>query len=168
MRTSIVALIVLLAAAPALAAAPVMTRDGLGGLRVGMGIKEAERASGRKITLEKNSSDDLKACALARVSGLPDVWLLLEDYRIKVITANGRGYATADGVRAGTGEADLRRIFGKRIEFEARPYLDSPDAHNAIVKLGGGREFLFQTKDRKVESIAIGDLPAVEYMEGCS
>lgn len=149
-------------------AAPVMTPDGLGLLHVGMRWHQAERAIGHKIDLNPIASDDLAICAEAAIVGMPGVMLLLERYRIRAITVD-RSFATVDGVGIGTSEEDLRHIFGTRARFDFRPYAGGEaGAHNVIVRLGGEREYLFQTRSGKVDLISIGDRPAVEYWEGCA
>lgn len=156
-------------AAASLAAAPPphLTAAGLGPLRIGMTRAQAERAIGTHILLSEIESDNVWACAIGTIRSMPHVVLLLEELRIRVITIGGP-LSTADGVRIGSSEAALRRVFGKRAKFDDRPYFGGePNAHNVIVRLSGRREFLFQTKDGKVDTINLGDRPAIEYWEGC-
>jgi hypothetical protein len=154
-------------AAVSIHAAPLLTATGYGALRIGMTRGQAERAVGAHILINDLASDDAWVCADGSIKTMPHVDLLLEGLRIKVISISG-GPATVDGVRIGTSEAQLRRIFGKRAVFGWRPYIgDTPGAHNVIVKTGRNREFLFQTADGRVQTISAGELPAVEYWEGC-
>jgi hypothetical protein len=155
-------------AALSIHAAPLLTATGYGALRLGMTRGQAERAIGAHVSINDIASDDAWVCANGFITTMPHVDLLLEGLRIKVISIGG-GRATADGVRIGTSEAQLRRIFGTRAVFTWRPYAGgAPGAHNIIVKTGRNREFLFQTGGGRVETISIGDLPAVEYWEGCA
>ena len=163
-------LLALALAASSMAAAPPprLNGTGYGVLRLNMTRAEAERATGAHVIINDLASDDAWACAQGSIPSMPEVSLLLEGLRIKVISVDGRA-ATVDGVRIGMGEAEVKRIFGKRARFEFRPYIgDQPGAHNVIVKLGGKREFLFQTKDGKIDTISVGYRPAVEYWEGCA
>jgi|GEM_PF-2600032 len=145
----------------------VLTADGIGPIRVGMTLQQLETAIGRKVDLSDISSDDTSICADVAVPGWKHVGLLMENFRIAVIYID-RPYRTIDGVYYGMSEADLKRRFGRRAVFDYRPYFgDDPHAHNVVVKKSRRREFLFQTKDDKVSNISVGDLPGVEYWEGC-
>jgi len=146
----------------------ILTADGIGPLRIGMTLQQLEAAIGRKVDLSDLSSDDTSVCAEIDVPGWENIGLLMENLRVTVIYID-RPYRTIDGVYHGMSETDLKRRFGHQAVFGYRPYFGGdPHAHNVVVKKGRRREFLFQTENDKVSSISVGDLPGVEYWEGCA
>ncbi|MBV8976468.1 MAG: hypothetical protein JOZ13_03735 [Alphaproteobacteria bacterium] len=167
-RSSAVLAVLISAHTAAHAARPVLTPDGIGPIRIGMTLQQVQKAVGGTINLHDDASDDQNVCAETDVPGWPNVSLLLENLRVTVISI-GKPYRTRDGVGIGWTEPVLKQIFGSHAVFGPRPYFeDDPHAHNVIVKVSKNREFLFQTKDSKIESISLGELPSVEYWEGCA
>lgn len=162
-------LVFILAGAAAVAQpAYVLTDKGFGPLRIGMTLKQAEAAVHRKLSTSADASGDPRACESAEIPGWPGISLMLENYKITVIYID-KPHRTVDGVYVGMPERALSKLFGKRAVFRPRPYEeDDPRAHNVAVMASDGREFLFQTRDGVVESISVGVLPSVEYMEGCA
>ncbi len=145
-----------------------LTAKGFGPLQIGMTLQEAEAATGTKFVTNAEASGDPSACETAEIPGWPGVSLMLEDFRITVIYIE-KPLRTVDGVHIGMSERALSRLFGKRAVFGPRPYFGGePRAHNIAVKADSNREFLFQTHDGVVETISVGDLPSVEYWEGCA
>lgn len=157
-----------LMAASANAQTVVLTSEGFAPLKIGMTLRQAEAAIGRKIELLDEAGEDPHVCAVVDIPGHRGVSALFEYERIAVIYIE-KPYRTVDGVYYGMPEANLKKRFGKRAIFDYRPYLGGdPHAHNVVVKEGGKREFLFQTEDDKVTTISVGNLPGVEYWEGCA
>lgn len=166
---SVIAMFVPLAAYPATVS--YLSPDGLGPLRIGMTEAAAERALGEKLGLSGDASGDAEACEEGEVPGKPGVYVLTEHHRVMriVLDAKAEGIGTAEGVRIGTTESQLRKIFGKRAVFKPRPYEeDVRGAQEVIVKVSAHRAFVFETENYKVQEIRAGDIRAVQYMEGCA
>jgi hypothetical protein len=159
-----------LAIFPAAAApAPLLTADGLAPFRVGMTETEIRRIPGLQMEFHSEASGDADSCETASVSGMPDLGLMLVHRRIVKIGTSAPAIRTADGVHIGTTEAQLRTIFGKRAVFSGRPYYEGdPNYHWIVVKVNGTREFVFATSEHVVDGLSVGDLPGIEFMEGCA
>lgn len=159
-----------LAAMTAQAAAPdVLTMEGLGRIHIGMTEAQIEHALGATLHLVGDAAGP-DICADAGVPGRAGVDLMFEKRRLTVIeVTTDKTIRTGDGVRIGTTEAELRKIFGPRAAFNPRPYEEGvAGAHEVIVKVTGAREFVFETEGGAVTEMRLGDKPSTEYMEGCA
>jgi hypothetical protein len=159
-----------LAILPAAAApTPLLTADGLAPFRIGMTETEIRRIPGLQMEFHSEASGDAESCETALISGMPDIDLMLVHHRIVKIGTNAPAIRTSDGVHIGTTEAQLKAIFGRRAVFKDQPYEEGdPNYHWVIVKVQGQREFLFATSKHIVDSLNVGDLPGIEFMEGCA
>jgi hypothetical protein len=155
---------------PAAAApASLLTADGLAPFRIGMTETEIRRIPGLTVEFHSEGSGDPDACETALISSMPDTSLMLVHRRIVKIGTSAPAIQTAEGVHIGTTESQLRTIFGKRAVFSGRPYYEGdPNYHWIVVKVNGTREFVFATSEHVVDGLNIGDLPGIEFMEGCA
>lgn len=175
MRTCLV-LTVLLAATPALAAAPwTLTLDGLGPVKIGMTERAAVLALGHKLDsqfpqagADPQERADYRACHETQAVGLAGLYLMFENGKLtRISVTQGAAFHTATGAGLGDREAKVRALYrGLKIEPKAYEGLPAHDitAWDRARHLG----VRFSTdKDGKITDIAVGK-ESINYSEGCA
>jgi hypothetical protein len=144
------------AVAPTMASAPI-TCYGVGLVRVGMTVLEAEFATGEGLVVVQDVPGD-EAPRLMRLPSAPTLLFLVEQGRIVRMETNDRHWSTLAGIRVGDPEASARARYRDRVEIEAHRY--DPDGHNLIVRSPDGRRALvLETDGRVVVYIRAGLTP---------
>ncbi len=154
-------------AAPRPAAAPpwVLTPDGAGPLRIGMGERAAARALG--VARLKHDIEE-KGCFEAQAGRQRGVGLMFENGRLTVVSVYAPSpVKTAKGIGVGATEAEVRAAYpGLKAApqaYDARPALDM-----TWLAPGGARGFKFTTTPkRRVAGVQAGEARSLGYMEGC-
>lgn len=162
-----------LSSAPAGAPDPVteedrLRLDGIGRLTVGMTIEEAEEATGRKIRIWDEFSEQ---CRQANLSGGPrDLVLMLSYGRVMLIEVWGKSkIKTVSGIAVGSSERDVERVYGSRITREPHPYGGDKGAYLVYTPINETDLLLiFETDGKKVTSFRSGYEEQVRYIEGCA
>lgn len=111
-------------AAAAKPAAP-LTPDGWGAVRIGMRVREVERALAARLALD--SLDDEDDCAYGRLAGDPataSAFMFVKS-RLARIDANA-SVRTDRGIAIGDGEAKVRAAYAGRLKAEPHAYEDPP------------------------------------------
>ncbi|HEU4559596.1 MAG TPA: hypothetical protein VFS20_17220 [Longimicrobium sp.] len=143
----------------------VLRADGIGPLRVGMTVDEANRAVGGGL----DRTSGLEECDYVRPkTGPAGVSLMVVDGRIARVDVDSTSVATAAGVRLGDTESRAREAYpGARVE--PHKYVDG---HYVIAIPGAPADTLhrivFETDGKAVTRMRGGVYPPVEYVEGCS
>jgi hypothetical protein len=135
--------------------------EGLGELRIGQPPPSGWSERG---------AQESQACRVVSSAQQPGVYAIVLDGKVQRITVGQRSQVKlAEGIGAGTDEADVRKWFAGFREaphaYEAAPakYLTAPNADT------GDAALRFEIgQDGKVRSIHIGTMPALSYVEGCS
>lgn len=144
----------------------VLRADGIGPVRVGMTVDEAQRAAGG---LDRTAG--LEACDYVRPKNGPaGVSFMVENGRIaRVDVGDSAAVSTGAGTRLGDTEERVRAAYpGAR----AQPHKYDDRGHYLIVIPAAPSDTLhrivFETDGRVVTTMRGGLYPAVEYVEGCS
>jgi hypothetical protein len=162
-------------AAPAAPAAPqgpanlansALRADGIGPLRVGMTVAEADRALGGL-----DRATGLAQCDYVHPKNGPaHVAFMVEEGRIsRVDVEDSASVTTSAGVRPGESEARVREAYPNA---RVHPHKYDDRGHYFVVIPGAPADTLhrivFETNGTVVTSMRGGLYPAVEYVEGCS
>ena len=141
-----------------------ITHQGYGPVRVGMTVKQAERALKHRLTLDEPIED----CRFAHyTNGRIAVSFMVQDGRITHAMSHGSLERTASGVRQGDSLAKLGHLYGKRLQVEGHHYGQDTD-WNAFVWEPGKRSGLrFEGGLDGVVQIYGGD-PSIQRVEGCA
>lgn len=141
---------------------------GYGPLRVGMTLAEAQAAAGTTLSLPPQTEPE--QCDYAVWSGAPHgVHLMFEGGVLRRVDVDSSSVATAEGLRVGDAAARAVSLYGTRAirrphKYETGEYfivLADPVAdtvHRLVVEV---------TRDT-VRAWRVGQIPQVEYVEGCS
>jgi hypothetical protein len=158
---------------PAVAsAAPVtnhsrLTQNGLGSMRLGMSVDQAQRRTGQRIVNNVFTPGD-DSCGIAQL--YPEslgVNMQTTNSRIWVINVSQPGISTRAGIQLGDTVRDLRRAYRSRLHSEPNKY--TPKARDYWVSFPHRRKIKFYTSPgRVITQISAGRKPEIDFVEGCS
>lgn len=164
-------------ASQAASPAQILRMDRLGPVKLGMTVRAAERALGRKLHNENPEAG--VGCTYYALGRTQDslVHYMVEDGRITRIDIDyvaqlhppaHSPITTQAGIGIGSTEADIRRAYGRKLKIVPDPYMESEGNNLTVEDLGHHRGILFETVHGKVTSFRAGIHPSLEYSEGCS
>jgi hypothetical protein len=147
----------------------IVTPFGIGPVRAGMSPSEAESALGAQIAWP-NGSRDGRGCTVVSWRGAPaGVHLMIENGKVARVDVDSATVATADGIRVGSSEAEVRSAYGSRLM--TMPHKYEPKGHYLVVTPASAADSLFrlvfETDGQRVTRYRSGRLPAVQYVERC-
>jgi hypothetical protein len=158
---------------PAVAgAAPVsdhsrITQNGLGSMRLGMTVDQAQRRTGQRIENNLFTPGDT-SCGIAQL--FPQslgVNMQTTKLRIWVINVSDPGIITRAGIEVGDTVQDLRRAYRSRLRSHANKY--TPKARDYWVAFPRHRKLVFYANPHKqITQISAGRTPEIDFVEGCS
>ncbi len=178
MREAALALALVLAAAcspleapsqpePAPIAAPTLSPDGYGAIRIGMTAEEASAAFGH--TLNPDGAENPADCETYHLDpGIEPQGMrfLTRDGRLARIDEHGsEGVATVEGVVVGASADAVRAAYPGVIEAPGEH--DPPTSTLTVWTVSDQRGYRFHIYEGRVTSIAAGDA-AIQLTEGCS
>jgi hypothetical protein len=160
----------------------IATVEGIGPVKIGMTVQEAERALGAK--LDAISPEFSKECWVTSRSDKKDpvIQYIVEDRNIAAIDVYPRvaetfpipipSIETPEGIGVGSTEEKIRRAYGKSAKKERAPYFDETDkdpeywihVDNPDKKLG----MIFVVRYGRVLNFSIGMREAINRIEGCN
>jgi hypothetical protein len=138
-----------------------MTAAGLGPLRAGQTIAEANSAVGGGFS---GSSGN---CTYAVWPSAPaGVAVMLANGRVARIEVRSGATATAAGARIGDSEARINSLYAGRVTSSPHKY--NPGGHYLTVRgPGASNRIVFETDGSSVTNYRAGRSPEVEQVEGC-
>ena len=145
--------------------------DGIGPVKIGMTPAEASRATGKRIQVGPDSGPHPASCGFASPRSGPKVSFMVIDGRIKRVDVEPPSpIATVSGVRIGSTEAEVHRVYRGGVRVEPHPYdpagrylvYESPQPSQR------GLLLIFETDGFRVTSFRAGERSAVEAPEGCA
>jgi hypothetical protein len=159
--------------APAVAgAAPVtdharITQNGLGSMRLGMTVDQAQRRTGQRIENNLFTPGDT-TCGIAQLFPKSlGVNMQTTKLRIWVINVSDPGITTRAGIEVGDTVQDLRRAYRSRLRSHPNKY--TPKARDYWVAFPRNRKLVFYANPLKqITQISAGRKPEIDFVEGCS
>jgi hypothetical protein len=144
-----------------------ITQNGLGSIRLGMTVDQAQRRTGQRIENNLFTPGD-DSCGIAQLFPKSvGVNMQTTKSRIWVINVSEPGISTRSGVEVGDTVAALRRAYGSRLHSEPNKY--TPKARDYWVTFPRNRKLKFFTSARRVVTqISSGRKPEVDFVEGCA
>jgi len=151
----------------ALLAAPLKT-TGLGPIRIGMRLDALRKAGLTPVPIADASNGQ---CQYYRIQdhGEPIGFMAIDDQVLRVDVWPGSLTTTRSGIRIGSTERDLVRVYGKQLEATANPetlgktvIFTPQDPGEDVYRL------VFETDDQgRVTQFRAGQFPSVTWAEGC-
>jgi hypothetical protein len=142
--------------------------DGLGPIKIGMKVKDAEKASGIKIKVENDLGN--ASCMYAHpAKGYDGLSFMISNGRIaRIDFADKATNKTAAGAHIGMAEAEVKRLYPKPMKITSEHYGDDFYLTVAGADLKQKKlRYVFVTENGKVSEFRSGREPEVEYTEGC-
>jgi hypothetical protein len=154
---------------PSIGADTPLSRAGIGPIRAGMTLRQAEAAAGVTIT-PRPSTGPGSTCTVAQIEGL-DLWFVVslsgepgEDQMDGVIGSVQGGRRTVEGVAVGDPITELDGIYGSPTRTLPYPY---PPNGQVFVYESGGFAYSVTTDGATVTELESGDPDWVANLEGC-
>ena len=144
-----------------------VTAVGIGPVRAGMTIAEAEAALGTPLTL----LGDSQTCDYARpTNASPDSLLfMVVEGRIARVNVRGTSVVTVEGARIGDSEGRIDSLYPGRVTVQPHTYTRG---HYLVVRSSESSDtthrIIFETDGRVVTAFRSGRMPEVASVEGCS
>lgn len=139
-----------------------VTPAGIGAVKAGMSVEEANVILGNSLTIPAK----LQECDYVRPKSQNGVALMVEKGEIsRVDVQPGSSVATVAGAKIGDSEDRIKTLYPG---IEVKPAKYAPGHYMEFTpKDGGNNRIVFETDGKKVVKYRSGRLPAVEYVEGC-
>ncbi len=140
--------------------------QGVGPVKAGMTVKEAEKALKVKLEDERLGTPDFEACHYAgNRKELPGLGFMVLRGKIARVDVHGGDYRTAAGAGVGTTEDELKKLY-PRAQLQQHPYL-AIGHYLWVTSEDGKYSLLFETAGNAVTSLRSGEKGAVASIEGC-
>ena len=152
-----------------LTAASKVALDGIGPIRVGMTVQQAE-ASARTRLLSEGSK--LENCWYVKPQGGPrDIsFMVIEGQIARVDIYGNNRITTVRGAKIGDSEDRIKSLYPGQIRVTPHEYVQGGHYLTFVPRDASDRQYriVFETDGRRVKHIRAGRLPEVEYVEGCA
>ncbi len=137
---------------------------GYGPVKIGMTVEEAAKLLATKMKTDLADSDGID-CYYVYPEGY-SVAFMVSGERITRIDVYDNKIATEEGITVGDDESVIYETYKTGISEKPHPYLDDEGKY-IIVSSGSDYQMIFETFKGKITSFRSGELPFVEYIEGC-
>ncbi|MFT7647437.1 MAG: hypothetical protein ACI8Y4_002186 [Candidatus Poriferisodalaceae bacterium] len=142
---------------------------GLGPVRIGMTLEEAERVTGVVLVPDEFGDDACRYHVPDR--GVTGVWFMVSDGEIVRVDVWEGTIATLSGIGIGSTEAEITGLFGDKIESAPHPY-DETGKYLSLIPVDeadADKRVIWETNEAgQVTAFRSGRIPFVEYIEGCA
>jgi hypothetical protein len=139
-----------------------VSERGVGPVRVGMSVNEAEAALGAPLLRPRSLAD----CAYVRPSqGPAGLSFMVVQGRIARIDVDSATVATTAGARVGDSEARVRALYGERLIVSPHKYVEGH--YLTVTPRDTGHRVVFETDGQRVTRYRAGRLPEVKWVERC-
>jgi hypothetical protein len=177
-----VALLLGLFSASANAADQILTPNGLGPVRIGMTVGQAEKALGAKLNpLEKMSANTQSCWYTQRADHIDPLvsYMIWFEKIVRIDIDNSElgkpetsvpPVTSEKGIHIGASEEQIKAAYGSAIKISSHAYGDEAnnDHYWTALAKGGRNGLRFETMGGKVQSFHAGLTKAIQLVEGCS
>lgn len=144
--------------------------DGIGPIRVGMTVDEASQAAGVRL-VKSYAPPNEEFCSYFKLQGQPQgINFMVTKSRIVRVDISNQQITTIKGIKVGDTEEQIIKAYPRQIRIIKNPL--GGRGNNLIFvpqdKEDSQYRLIFETKNNRVTSFRSGQLPQVEYIEGCS
>lgn len=145
--------------------------NGIGPIRVGMTVDEASRAAGVRL-VKGYASPHEEFCSYFKPQGEPTgINFMVTKGRIVRIDISNERVTTIKGAKIGDNEEKIFSLYPEQIRVTKNPLSGRGNNLTFVPRdaMDSNYRLIFQTGiDRRVKYFRSGQLPQVEYIEGCS
>lgn len=141
-----------------------VTQNGIGPLRAGMTVAQANSAIGGGFAAPKGYSGGCGYAVL--VKGPSGLAVMLEDGKIARVEVRRGGIATAAGARIGDSESRIKSLYAGRVTSTPHKYVTGGH-YLTVTPSDPANRIVFETDGSKVTEYRAGRTPQVEQVERC-
>jgi hypothetical protein len=157
-------------AAPALTEESRLGTNGIGPVLVGMTVKQAEAASGRKFTIDNTPNGE--TCTYASPNGIKGLSFMVIRGVIERADITNPRLLTLRGAKIGDTEARIKQLYPGQIKTTPHPYTGHRGGKYLTFYPKDQQDqkyrLIFETRNGKVNFFRGGYSGAVEAIEGCA
>lgn len=143
-----------------------ITTAGYGPVKIGMSVEAAAQALGTKLVAE-GPVDDPECHYLRPEPAVEGLWFMISNDRVVRIEVNAPGITTRSGLGVGDSEAHVKELLPS-VEVTPHKYVAPDGSYLTVWSANHKAAVRFETLQGKVTSFYAGQVPQVEYVEGCS
>jgi hypothetical protein len=142
-----------------------LTIDGLGRVRLGISIADAEKAARRELRPKTEFEDD--SCWMTDFLYDPGgpVFMISDDKIVRIEIWEGTIRADR-GITVGSSEQAVRDAYRDRVVSTPHPY-DPEGFYLRILGADGRAAMIFETSNGKIVGFRTGLIPMVDFIEHC-
>jgi hypothetical protein len=142
-----------------------VTPAGIGPLRAGMTVAEANKAIGGGFSAPVGADP---ACSYAKLTRAPEgLAVMLANNKIVRVEVRSGTIATAEGARIGDSESRINSLYSGQVTTSPHKYTTGGHYLTVTSPSDTTHRIVFETDGKAVTNYRAGALPAVEYVERC-
>ncbi len=145
--------------------------NGIGTVRVGMTVAQASKAAGTRLIRESGYELNPSCFYVKPQSQSKGLSFMVTDRRISRVDVWEKSpITTLSGAKIGDTEARIKSLYPGRIQVTPHKYVQGGHYLTFIPKdrADSNYRIVFETDGKRVTQFRAGQIPEVEYVEGCS
>ena len=145
--------------------------NGIGSIRVGMTVDEASRAAGVRLVKSYEPLNEEFCSYFKPLGGLTGISFMVTKGRIVRVDISNERVTTIKGAKLGDTEEQIFSLYPGQIRVIKNPLGGRGNNLTFVPRdaTDSNYRLIFQTgNDKRVKYFRSGQLPQVEYIEGCS
>ncbi|HAG81913.1 MAG TPA: hypothetical protein DCL61_12290 [Cyanobacteria bacterium UBA12227] len=143
--------------------------NGIGPIRVGMTVKEAENSADIKLIREEIGAHE--NCSYVKPQTGPSgvEFMVIDDRIARVNIYENPRITTVGGAKIGDTEERIKSLYPGQIEVSPHEYVPGGHYLTFVPKDSQDQQYrvVFETDGKRVTDFRAGRIPEVEYVEGC-
>jgi hypothetical protein len=140
-----------------------VTENGIGPIRAGMTVAQANAAIGGGFAAPKGGTTGCKYAVLRKAPR--GLWVMLQDGRVARVEVRSGSIATSTGARIGDSEARIKQLY-PGVATTPHKYI-AGGHYLTVTGSDPANRIVFETDGSKVTTFRSGRTPEVENVEGC-
>lgn len=140
--------------------------EGIGPIRIGMTLKQAEKASGSKFNPVKLDEYEDKSCYYATLKGTKNLTFMVNGNTIVRVNVSNPAYSTDMGAKIGDTETHVQTLYHNSLKSEAHHY-DEKGHYLTLIQKPQDRAIRFETDGKLITLIYSGRINEVHLVENC-
>ena len=144
------------------------TVQGVGPVKLGMTLAQAEQAMGRKLVSQWPDSDSTECAYYTTEPKIEGLLFMTSQGRIVRYDVRGAGVRTRSGVAAGDSVEHVRAVYGGQLEVSPHHYTGPEESYLTLWSSDRKTAIRFETLQGRIDRFYAGFAEQAQYVEGCS